>query len=172
MRSRHVRAPFLYRALLVLTVVPLTTVLAEELISEPEVVPSISLSITNLQRLGLEANGLIRAARSRVDAAEAGVISASAYPNPALEFVGGHNRASAPGPIAGNSYGAYVSQRIENPFLRIARIGSAEADVEASQAGLSSSTTYIITSQRRSREDRRCSITYLLLLLRTHNNNY
>lgn len=136
MKSRHVRAPFLYRVLLVLTVVPLTTVLAEELKSEPKVVPSISLSITNLQRLGLEANGLIRAARSRVDAAKAGVISAGAYPNPELEFVGGHNRARAPGPIAGNSYGAYVSQRIENPFLRIARIGSAEADVEASQAGL------------------------------------
>ncbi len=136
MKSRHVRAPFLYRALLVLTFAPLTTVLAEELISEPAVVPSISLSITNLQRLGLEANGLVRAARSRIDAAEAGVISAGAYPNPELEFVGGHNRARAPGPISGNSYGAFVSQRIENPFLRIARIGSAEADVEASQAGL------------------------------------
>jgi outer membrane protein, heavy metal efflux system len=136
MKSRHVRALFLYRALLVLTVVPLTTAPAEELISKSEVVSSISLSITNLQRLGLEANGLIRAARSRVDAAEAGVISAGAYPNPELEFVGGHNRARALGPITGNSYGAYVSQRIENPFLRIARIGSAEADVEASQAGL------------------------------------
>jgi len=136
MKSRHVRAPFLYRALLVLTVVPITTVLAEEFISEPAIVPSISLSITNLQRLGLEANGLVRAARSRVDAAEAGVISAGAYPNPELEFVGGHNRARALGPITGNTYGAFVSQRIENPFLRIARIGSAEADVEASQAGL------------------------------------
>ena len=136
MKSRHGRVPFLYPFLLVLSVVPLTTVLAEELISEPKVVPSISLSIANLQRLGLEANGLIRAARSRVDAAKAGVISAGAYPNPELEFVGGHNRARAPGPIPGNSYGAYVSQQIENPFLRIARIGSAEADVEASQAGL------------------------------------
>ena len=68
--------------------------------------------------------------------AKAGVVSAGAYPNPELEFVGGHNRARAPGPISGNTYGAYVSQRIENPFLRMARIGSAEASVQASKAGL------------------------------------
>ncbi|TFH12331.1 MAG: TolC family protein [Nitrosomonadales bacterium] len=137
MKSRNLRAAFLYRALLGLAVVlPLTSVVADELVSEPRVVPSMPLTITNLQRLGLEANGLIRAEQSKVDAAEAGVISAGAYPNPELEFVGGYNRSRAPGPIPGNSYGAFVSQQIENPFLRIARIGSAEADVEASQAGL------------------------------------
>ena len=136
MKIRHVRVPFLYRVLLVLIISPLASALAEEPISEPRANPSVSISIPALQRLGLEANGLIRAARSRVDAAKAGVISAGAYPNPELEFVGGHNRSRAIGPISGNSYGAYVSQRIENPFLRIARIGSAEASVQASKAGL------------------------------------
>ena len=136
MKIRHVRVPFLYRVFLVLTILPLAPALAEEPISEPRANPSVSISIPALQRLGLEANGLIRAARSRVDAAKAGVISAGAYPNPELEFVGGHNRSRAIGPISGNSYGAYVSQRIENPFLRIARIGSAEASVQASKAGL------------------------------------
>lgn len=135
MKNRHVRISFFYRVLL-LAIVSLTSVHAEELISEPRNNSPISISITSLQRLGLEANGLIRAAESRVDAAKAGVVSAGAYPNPELEFVGGHNRARAPGPISGNSYGAYISQRIENPFLRMARIGSAEASVQASRAGL------------------------------------
>ena len=135
MKNRHVRIFFLYRVLL-LAIVSLTSAHAEEIISEPRNNSPIFISITSLQRLGLEANGLIRAAKSRVDAAKAGVVSAGAYPNPELEFVGGHNRARAPGPISGNSYGAYVSQRIENPFLRMARISSAEASVQASRAGL------------------------------------
>ena len=135
MKNRHVRIHLFYRVLL-LAIVSLTSSHAEELISEPRNNSPISISIASLQRLGLEANGLIRAAESRVDVAKAGVVSAGAYPNPELEFVGGHNRARAPGPISGNSYGAYVSQRIENPFLRIARIGSAEASVQASKAGL------------------------------------
>ena len=135
MKNRHVRIHLFYRVLL-LAIVSLTSSHAEELISEPRNNSPISISIVSLQRLGLEANGLIRAAESRVDVAKAGVVSAGAYPNPELEFVGGHNRARAPGPISGNTYGAYVSQRIENPFLRIARIGSAEASVQASKAGL------------------------------------
>ena len=135
MKNRHVRIHLFYRVLL-LAIVSLTSSHAEELISEPSNNSPTSISIASLQRLGLEANGLIRAAESRVDVAKAGVVSAGAYPNPELEFVGGHNRARAPGPISGNTYGAYVSQRIENPFLRIARIGSAEASVQASKAGL------------------------------------
>ena len=70
-----------------MTVVPLTSAPAEELISKPKVIPPVSISITALQRLGLEVNGLIRAVRSRVDATKEGVISAGAYPNPKLEFV-------------------------------------------------------------------------------------
>ena len=44
--------------------------------------PAGALSIEALQRLGLEANGLVRAAQSQVGVAEAGVIGAAAYPNP------------------------------------------------------------------------------------------
>ena len=137
MKYRHVQIVFLCRASIGLIFsLLLTSALADKFDSEPSTVPSIALTILELQLLGLEANGLVRAAQSKVEAAEAGVISAGAYPNPEIEFQGGHNRARAIGPITGNSYGGYISQRIENPFLRTARIGSAEAGVEASQAGL------------------------------------
>jgi cobalt-zinc-cadmium efflux system outer membrane protein len=94
-----------------------------------------SVSIEEVQRLGLEANGLVKAAKSQVGMAEGGVIGAAAYPNPQVSVIGGpqHPRIPAANP-ATNTRQVTVTQNIENPFLRIARIGSAEAGVEASRA--------------------------------------
>lgn len=98
--------------------------------------PAGALSIEALQRLGLEANGLIRAAQSQVEMAEAGVVGAAAYPNPQVIVAGGPQHVRVP---AGNPANYHrqvtVAQTIENPFVRNARIGSAEAGVEASRAG-------------------------------------
>ena len=98
--------------------------------------PAGALSIEALQRLGLEANGLVRAAQSQVGIAEAGVIGAAAYPNPQVSVIGGpqHPRIQAANP-ATNTRQVTVTQTIENPFVRSARIGSAKAGVEASRAG-------------------------------------
>ena len=98
--------------------------------------PAGALSIEALQKLGLEANGLVRAAQSQVGIAEAGVIGAAAYPNPQVSVIGGpqHPRIQAANP-ATNTRQVTVTQTIENPFVRSARIGSAEAGVEASRAG-------------------------------------
>ena len=95
-----------------------------------------SVSIEDLQRLGLEANGLARAAKSQVGMAEAGVVGAAAYPNPVVSVIGGpqNPRIPAANP-ATNTRQVTVTQTLENPFLRSARIGSAEAGVEASRAG-------------------------------------
>ncbi len=94
-----------------------------------------ALSIGDLQRLGLEANGLVRAAQSQVDVAKAGVIGAAAYPNPQVSVIGGpqHPRIQAANP-ATNTRQVTISQTIENPFVRSARIDSAEAGVEANRA--------------------------------------
>jgi cobalt-zinc-cadmium efflux system outer membrane protein len=85
--------------------------------------------------LGLAANGLVKAAQSQVGMAEAGVIGAAAYPNPVVSVIGGpqNPRIPAANP-ATNTRQVTVTQTIENPFLRSARIGSAEAGVEASRA--------------------------------------
>ncbi len=103
-----------------------------ELVEEPN-----KLTIPALQQLGLEANGLVRAARSQVNIAESGVVSASALPNPQVTFMAGPDSRRLPesltGP-AGTQRQVTVSQPIENPFLRSARIGSAEANVDASEA--------------------------------------
>lgn len=97
--------------------------------------PPGALSIDALQRLGLEANGLVRAAQSQVDIAAAGVVGAAAYPNPQVMLTGGpqHPRIAAANPATYHR-AVTVAQNIENPWLRDARIGSAEAGVDASRA--------------------------------------
>ena len=97
------------------------------------------LSIKKLQLLGLQANGLVQAAQSQVEMAEAGVVAASAYPNPNVAVKVGPQSRRMPVTVTGpaNDYREVnVSQPIENPFFRSARIGSAEALVDASQANL------------------------------------
>ena len=100
---------------------------------------STKLTIEQLQRTGLQANGLVQAARSQVNIAESGVISAGALPNPEVTFMTGPDRRRLPESLTGpaaNQRQVTVSQPIENPFLRSARIGSAQANVEARQADL------------------------------------
>ncbi|MDN5753914.1 MAG: TolC family protein, partial [Nitrosospira sp.] len=62
--------------------------------------PPGAISIDALQRLGLIANGLVHAAQFQVEAAEAGVIAAAAYPNPQVMLTGGpqHPRIAAANP--------------------------------------------------------------------------
>ncbi len=96
-------------------------------------------TIEEIQQLGLQANGLVQAARSQVSIAEANVVSASAFRNPEVTFMMGPQNNRLPSAVTGpsnNQREVVVSQPIENPFLRSARIGSAEAGVEANQANL------------------------------------
>ena len=108
---------------------------AEEPVTVAATVPATAISIEALQRLGLEANGLVHAARSQVGIAESGVIAASAYPNPQVTAMGGpqHPRILAANP-ATHTREVGVVQPIENPFMRSARIDAASAGVEASRA--------------------------------------
>ncbi|MDN5935736.1 MAG: TolC family protein [Nitrosospira sp.] len=97
--------------------------------------PPGAISIDALQRLGLIANGLVHAAQFQVEAAEAGVIAAAAYPNPQVMLTGGpqHPRIAAANPATYHR-AVTVIQSLENPWMRNARIGSAEAGIEANRA--------------------------------------
>lgn len=100
---------------------------------------SSKITIDDLQLLGLQANGLVQAARSQVEMAEASVVAAKAYPNPNVTIKAGPQTRRLPisdtGP-SNNYREVNVSQPIENPFFRSARINSAEALVDARQASL------------------------------------
>lgn len=91
-------------------------------------------SLQQLTALALENNRGLHAAADQVAAARAGVQSAGAFPNPELEAQKGHLRARLPGTPEGNSRGVWLSQPIDFPWLRSARIGAANAALDAAQA--------------------------------------
>ena len=95
------------------------------------------LKIDEIQRLGLQANGLVLAARSQVEMAKAGVVAASAFLNPEVTVTAGpdSNRYSLAitGPTS-MQRAVTVNQPIENPIMRSARISASEAIVDASRA--------------------------------------
>lgn len=76
--------------------------------------------IEEIQQLGLQANGLVQAARSQVNIAEANVVSASAFRNPEVTFMYGPQSNRLPSSVTGpsnNQHEVTVSQPIENPFF-------------------------------------------------------
>jgi outer membrane protein, heavy metal efflux system len=72
-------------------------------------------------------NQALAAVRAQALAARAGIATARAIPNPELEILGGQFRARAPGTLSGSGSTVGISQRIENPALREARRGTAQA---------------------------------------------
>lgn len=95
------------------------------------------LTIEEVQRLGLQANGLVQAARSQVDMAKAGVVAASAFLNPEVTVTAGPDNNRFPLHITGPTSmqrSLTVNQPIENPYMRSARIHASEAVVDASRA--------------------------------------
>lgn len=97
---------------------------------------ALRLDIIGLQQRALAGNGEVLAAQAQLRAAEAGITSAAAYPNPELEWQSGQDRARVAGVTAGASRAVYLSQRIENPALRSARTGAAAAGVDVSRSSL------------------------------------
>lgn len=76
----------------------------------------------------------LQAARSMVEAGRAQVVTAGAYPNPEVEFLAGRTQARVPGAATGASQTLEITQRIDNPWQREARIGAAGHGLEARQA--------------------------------------
>jgi cobalt-zinc-cadmium efflux system outer membrane protein len=91
------------------------------------------VTVDELVSTVLQHNTGLNAARRAIDIATAGITTASAYPNPRLELNGGRGSAITPGTTSGNIVGVGVSQLIENPALRSARINSALFAEQGSQ---------------------------------------
>lgn len=97
--------------------------------AEPTALTSESLprliSIDDLVVLVLQHNPALRVSQRGVDVATAGVTTAGAFPNPRIEFNAGRNGTPSPSAQTGNITGVGVSQFIENPSLRSARVNTA-----------------------------------------------
>jgi len=84
-------------------------------------------TISGLVSAVLASNPALQLAQRSRDQAAAGVTSAGALPNPRLEWSGGENTARLPTVSPGRVNGWAVSQLIENPSIREARVGIARS---------------------------------------------
>lgn len=85
------------------------------------------LTVEQLTRIVLDHNPALRAARSGLDGARAGVASASALHNPRLEWQQGPWQPLTAGAPRQQARGWSLAQPIDNPLLRNARIDAAES---------------------------------------------
>ncbi|NOT16856.1 MAG: TolC family protein [Sulfuriferula sp.] len=86
-------------------------------------------SVEQLIALGMSNNQTVQAAQSGVLAAQAGITSAGAFPNPEIEVMTGKIRARQPGVVEGSTLTMGVTQRLDLPNVRNARAGLAQSGV-------------------------------------------
>ncbi|MEO0317709.1 MAG: hypothetical protein RL404_1386 [Pseudomonadota bacterium] len=91
------------------------------------------LGIDDLVMLAVQHNPGLRASQRSVDIATAAVTTAGALPNPRLEIGGGRNATAVGASQAGQVSSVGVSQFIENPAVRSARIHGALYAEQGSQ---------------------------------------
>ncbi len=115
---------------------------------QPAGPPPVTISIDTLVDTVLQHNPSLEAARRTIDVASAAVISAGAYPNPRLELNAGRNSTPTPTSSAGNVNGIGISQTIENPALRSARVNSALYAEKASVQSLAQTRNVLVGEVR------------------------
>ena len=93
--------------------------------------------LPRLESLALENNRAVQAMRDQVNAARAAVTTAGAFPNPEIEYQSGTARSRGIGGNSGDVRSATLTQPLDLPWIRSARINAAEAGlVVASTAAL------------------------------------
>ena len=106
------------------------------------------ISIDDLVTLVLQHNPALRAGQRGVDVATAGVTTAGAIPNPRIEVNTGRNGTPSPSAQSGNVTGIGVSQFIENPDLRKARVNTALYAEQTSVQALSQTRNELVGQVR------------------------
>ena len=110
--------------------------------------PEQLLSIADLVALAQQYNPGLRASLQHRDAARAGVSAASALPNPNVEFSQGRARARLPGTPADSVSGWSLSQTLESPPLRQARIDGARLGLEGRQQQVAATANELVAQVR------------------------
>jgi cobalt-zinc-cadmium efflux system outer membrane protein len=131
------------RASLLLVILASSATQAAETTAPPATAPRL-ISIDDLVTLVLQHNPGLRAGQRGVDVATAGVTTAGALPNPRIEINAGRNGTPSPSAQAGNVTGIGVSQFIENPNLRSARVNTALYAEQSSLQSLSQTRNELI----------------------------
>ena len=91
--------------------------------------------LPTLENLAVESSRAAQAVREQENAARYAVQSASAFPNPEVEYLSGTARARAPAGNPGDARSVTLTQSLDMPWRRSARIGAAEAGLDVAVAG-------------------------------------
>lgn len=91
-------------------------------------------NLASLEAMALESSRAIQASRNQVSAASYAVDSASAFPNPELEYLNGSTQPRGLGGTRGEASSASLTQPIDLPWRRSARIDVAKAGLAVAQA--------------------------------------
>lgn len=91
-------------------------------------------SLAALRDLARTTHPSVQAARALIEAGRAQVVTAGAYPNPEIEFLSGRTRARTNGVATGAAQTLELTQRIDNPWQREARLGVASSGLEVRRA--------------------------------------
>ncbi len=117
--------------------------------TEPAEQPALTvLGIDDLVTLALQYNPGLKASQRGVDVATAAITSAGALPNPRLEIGGGRNATASGASQSGQVTSVGVSQFIENPLVRSARVSGAWFAHQGSQQSLALARNELVAQVR------------------------
>lgn len=91
--------------------------------------------LARLEAIALESSTALLAARDQLSAAHYSLETAGAFPNPEIEYLSGNARPRSPGGTSGDSRSTTLTQPLDMPWRRSARIDAAQAGLNASTAG-------------------------------------
>lgn len=92
--------------------------------------------LPKLEALAMSSSRAVLSARDQIAAARYAVDSAGAFPNPELEYLGGTSRSRGVGGNTGDARSVTLTQPLDMPWRRSARIGAAEAGLESTTAAV------------------------------------
>ncbi|CAJ0876949.1 Cobalt-zinc-cadmium resistance protein CzcC [Ralstonia mannitolilytica] len=99
-----------------------------------EALPQPRYTLAQLLELARTHHPALAASRAQVQAAQAGMTTARAWPNPEVEAMTGRQRARMPGAAEGRTNSVSITQKLDLPWQRAARTRAADAAYEGSQA--------------------------------------
>ena len=100
----------------------------------PALAPVAAFSLAALRDMARATHPSLAAADAYVEAGQAQLTTAAAYPNPDVEFLAGRSQARLPGAVDGSVRSLALTQRLDNPWQREARLDAARFGLEAREA--------------------------------------
>lgn len=104
--------------------------------------------LPRLEQLARGGSPVVMSAAASVRSAEARVTTASALPNPDIEWLAGQTRARAPGAVNGDASSLGVTLPLDLPHVRWPRQAVARAGLDAARAGRDTAENELLASVR------------------------